>query len=351
MIDEYWSACLLIQTQRLFAFNFVSSKIQNTQIVWIYRFINIQDNELVLIGPKAISNGYKREVVEKKKTAMNSIYTNSRLVVGLKHSIHFSGCYYFFQTHVNISKKNHTKMVKFADDKRPGANSQTADPAQLNFAHSFKSIYYLSRIFGFKPFTIVFDSNGKIQTAQIRAIDILWFAITIALYLLSALYFVIFASHDTLPAKSAFLVECTRSIYMLRKLLNILSIFMDMYNRFKLVGIVREIDTFDEKASIISHFPFQITLNYSIVEWLNIDGSRRSYFQLWKRATRFADFLCCYVDDSIHSYATADRYQKPNERFSWCIWHVWDLFFPYHSIWFKPPIFHVVFTYTAQNFQ
>lgn len=171
-------------------------------------------------------------------------------------------------------------MVKFADDKRPGANSQTVDPVQLNFAHSFKSIYYFSRIFGFKPFTIVFDSNGKIQTAQIKAIDILWFAITIALYLSSAFYFVLFAHPDTFPAKSAFLVECTRSIYMLRKLLNILSIFMDMYNRFKLVGIVREIDTFDEKASTICHFPFEITLNYSIIEWLIVDDSRWSYFQL-----------------------------------------------------------------------
>lgn len=107
MINEYRSACHLIQTQRLFTFNFVSSKIQNTQIVFIRRLINIQDNELVLIGPQAISNGYKWEVVEEKKTAMNPIYTNSRMVVGLENSIHFSSYYHFFETHVNISKKSY----------------------------------------------------------------------------------------------------------------------------------------------------------------------------------------------------------------------------------------------------
>lgn len=141
-------------------------------------------------------------------------------------------------------------MVKFADDRRPRPASETADSAQLNFAHSFKSIYYFSRIFGFKPFTIVFDSNGKIQTARIRVLDAVWLVITIGLYLSSALHFMIIASHHTFPAKSAILVNCTRSIYMLRKLFNVLSIVMDMYNRYQMIEIVKKINTFDEKASI-----------------------------------------------------------------------------------------------------
>lgn len=79
-------------------------------------------------------------------------------------------------------------MERFADDRRSRTPSKAADPMELNSGHSFTFIYYFSRVFGFMPFTIVYDSDGKIQAARIRTIDILWFMITIGLYLSSALH-------------------------------------------------------------------------------------------------------------------------------------------------------------------
>lgn len=140
-------------------------------------------------------------------------------------------------------------MVEFADDNRSRASSNAADSLELNFGHSFKPIYYFSRIFGFMPFTIAYDSNGKVQTARIKTMDILWFMITVGLYLSSALYFVVFAKQQTFPVKSIILMNCTRLTYMLRKLFNIVCIGMDIYNRFRFIEILKKINAFDEKAS------------------------------------------------------------------------------------------------------
>lgn len=143
-------------------------------------------------------------------------------------------------------------MAKFADNKRSSASPNAVDLIELNFGHCFKPIYYFSRMFGFMPFTIVFDSDGKIQTARIRAMDILWFMITIVLYLSSALYFVIFSYHQTWPVKTIILINCTRLTYMMRKLFNIVSIGDILHNRFRLIEILKKINTFDEKESF--HF-------------------------------------------------------------------------------------------------
>lgn len=120
---------------------------------------------------------------------------------------------------------------------------------KLTFAHSLKPIYILSRIFGFMPFSIIFESNGAIQTARIRKIDFLWFITSIGIYLLSAYYFLIYSMRKPIPNGRATLSYGTRSIVIFRKCLNCLNIGIDMYNRFRLVEILKRINSFDEKAS------------------------------------------------------------------------------------------------------
>lgn len=118
---------------------------------------------------------------------------------------------------------------------------------RLTFAHSFKPIYIWSRLFGFMPFTIVFDSDGAIRTAQMRVIDILWLIVSIGIYLLSASHFIIYTGRK--PVISATLTQGARSIVVFRKLFNCLCIGIDMCNRVKLVDILKKINTFDEKVS------------------------------------------------------------------------------------------------------
>lgn len=97
---------------------------------------------------------------------------------------------------------------------------------KLTFAHSFKPVYILCRIFGFMPFTIAYDSNGAIQSARIGVIDFMWFLISIGVYLSSALYFVMYVRRHPISNKRATLVYGTRLIVLFRKLFNCLCIII-----------------------------------------------------------------------------------------------------------------------------
>lgn len=52
-----------------------------------------------------------------------------------------------------------------------------AFPKETDFVKSIRPIYYFSRVFGFLPFSIEFDSKGEVQNARISAFDFLWFVI------------------------------------------------------------------------------------------------------------------------------------------------------------------------------
>lgn len=100
---------------------------------------------------------------------------------------------------------------------------------KLTFAHSFKPVHILCRIFGFMPFTIAYNANGAIQTARIRKIDFMWFLISIGIYLSSAFYFVIYVRHHPIPNKRATLIYGTRLIVLFRKFFNCLCIVIGYY--------------------------------------------------------------------------------------------------------------------------
>lgn len=59
---------------------------------------------------------------------------------------------------------------------------------KMTFSYSLRPIYYFSRIFGLLPFTIVYDTNGDVYEARVTCFDILWFIISVCLYLLLALF-------------------------------------------------------------------------------------------------------------------------------------------------------------------
>lgn len=125
---------------------------------------------------------------------------------------------------------------------------KTSNSRRLNFVHSFKPIYILSRIFGFMPFTIAYNSDGGIQRARITVIDFIWFTISIGVYIFSTLNFIAFIMRTQVPHSYITLAYATRSIIIMRKLFYIVCIAADMCNRFKLVEILKKIGHFDEKV-------------------------------------------------------------------------------------------------------
>lgn len=117
----------------------------------------------------------------------------------------------------------------------------------FDFAYCFRPVYYFSRIFGFMPFTIVYNSNGAIQGPKIRVFDILWFILSIFLYILST--FMPFR-HINYPINTSFvLIVGDFLLLKLSLIFSILNVVMDMCNRFKLVDILKNVNSFDEKVS------------------------------------------------------------------------------------------------------
>lgn len=107
--------------------------------------------------------------------------------------------------------------------------NQNTDSRKLTFAHSLKPIYVLSRIFGFMPFTIVFDSNGAVQTARIKAIDFIWFMASIGIYMSSSIHFMTYSLRRPIPTRRLTLSHGTRAIVIFRKCLNCLNIGIGYY--------------------------------------------------------------------------------------------------------------------------
>lgn len=127
---------------------------------------------------------------------------------------------------------------------------------KLNFFYSFRPIYYFSRIFGFMPFTIVCDSTGTAREPAIRSLDIFWFIVSIFSYLLSAFVSFEFALFPQNPDynESVILLGADYVIVISGLVFGAFIIVMDIFNRFKLVGILNDMKTFDEEVRQSQYF-------------------------------------------------------------------------------------------------
>lgn len=120
---------------------------------------------------------------------------------------------------------------------------------KINFVHSFRPIYIVSRAFGLMPFSMAYQSNGAIQKPTVCMLDILWFLFSIGvngfgIYTLSASII-----RKPLSKEPAHLVVL--SIYLIVILglfLGLFTIIFDMCNRSKLVDIVKNFIIFDNKV-------------------------------------------------------------------------------------------------------
>lgn len=50
-----------------------------------------------------------------------------------------------------------------------------ANTIKIDFAYSFRPIYYFSRVYGLMPFTITYNARGSINGLEVRLFDLLWF--------------------------------------------------------------------------------------------------------------------------------------------------------------------------------
>lgn len=118
----------------------------------------------------------------------------------------------------------------------------------INFAYSFRPIYFFSRAFGLLPFSLIFDSNGDIQKARVSIFDGLWFKVSVSLYLLMA--FICYQNIELLQDQnqSPILVIGDALFLIFGLIYDAVSIVFDMLNRNKLVDILKMLTAFDNEV-------------------------------------------------------------------------------------------------------
>lgn len=146
------------------------------------------------------------------------------------------------------------KMVQPFDNRTEIVEEEVHSEGKADFVYSFKPIYYFSRVCGLMPFSIIYDSSHKIHKIKVCAFDVLWFVISIYLYL-----YVAFISYKemtypksrNMPKNIMILGDSFILIFVL--LFGAMNIIIDMCNRVKLSEILRMFTAFDKEV-IFSHF-------------------------------------------------------------------------------------------------
>lgn len=127
----------------------------------------------------------------------------------------------------------------------------------LNFADSFRPIYYFSRVFGLMPYSIIYDSNGDVQEPKVRTLDVLWFVISMCIYILMAVILYQEMNISNLNTSVYILLLGEFVLLMLTLIFGAQVIGMDMCNRFRIIDILKKINTFDKEAR---HFSRKVLL-------------------------------------------------------------------------------------------
>lgn len=127
---------------------------------------------------------------------------------------------------------------------------------KYNFAYSVRPIYYFARVFGLFPFTIEHDSYGDIKEARVKIIDFLWFLFAICIYLFLGFYCFKNLEFPKDPNESYVLILGDYTLLILGLVSGAAMIISDMYNRNKIINILKDFTIFDKKVS----FKFAISL-------------------------------------------------------------------------------------------
>lgn len=118
---------------------------------------------------------------------------------------------------------------------------------KTDFEHSVRPIYYLSRVFGLLPFSLVRNERGEVQEPQVRVTDLLYFVIS----LIWSLFLVYVCCQNMRLPNDNSLISVAGDFLLLffGLIFNEFIIPMDMFNRFKLVEVVKMFTTFDKNVS------------------------------------------------------------------------------------------------------
>lgn len=169
-------------------------------------------------------------------------------------------------TFIRANTNSNIRVVPMIKVMRIAAHGIEAPVRRLNFAYGFRPIYYFSRVCGLMPFSITYDSNGEIQKARVRVFDGLWFVISMCLYLL-ALHISFQETRKYYMMEPNFLILGDFIPRGMKLFFGCTKIALDMYNRAKLIGILKSFTEFDNEVSARIH---DISLKLHVLRKISI---------------------------------------------------------------------------------
>lgn len=141
-------------------------------------------------------------------------------------------------------------MVHYSDFNLPATTKSI--PCTNDFAYSFRPIYLYSRALGLMPFSIIRASNGEVQKAQVKVFDVLWFVTTICLYLFLS-YCYAKSTQIAIDTNESYFLSLNDDIGIIFSFIfGAITIGIDMFNRSRLTGILKDFSLFDKKVNRIN---------------------------------------------------------------------------------------------------
>lgn len=125
---------------------------------------------------------------------------------------------------------------------------KTATSTKEGFSYSLKPIYFFSRAFGLLPFSVISNSKGEIQKAQVKVFDLVWFAISICVYLYCAQFY---GSNLEIQDEQndSYILDLGDSLILIIDLVaGAVTVALDMRNRSRFIDILKNLTSFDKKV-------------------------------------------------------------------------------------------------------
>lgn len=121
---------------------------------------------------------------------------------------------------------------------------------RANFEDTIRIIYYCSRAFGLLPFSVIRDSNGRVSGHRINYFDLFWYIVSSCLYLASGYAVYRNIQFPQSLTSSIILIFGDKMLVIVTLSSGAVLIGMDMFNRQKLITILRRFTIFDHKVRV-----------------------------------------------------------------------------------------------------
>lgn len=157
---------------------------------------------------------------------------------------------------------------------------------ETSFMDSFKPVYFVLRLFGLRPYSINYDSNGEPQQPKITLFDGIWLVISLGIYAMMT-FFVEGINYKRLSVEG-FIYVLGYIFTMYGIFCCILNVMIDVITRFKFVEILRRITIFDKEVRATSDLFVELVDN--IVCIIPYRWQKWGFTSITKRHTAA---ICC----------------------------------------------------------